>query len=189
MSLRFKGDKPKKRKKEREPEEDEDVLALPEYSAEPQPGQGKLTSSGVVVMGHETDFKAEVAVGDSLLVNISDRFRNTQQAESRIINMVLGKGSINLEAPFSCDVTAQTSFTFVKKAPDLEALREAKREEKKRARKLEEASQTVTYKSYKHGDGGVWKSWKTVTETVAAGTTREDMLVRRASEKADRFCK
>jgi hypothetical protein len=188
--LSFKGDKPKKSKrKERAAEEDDDDFVAPAYSAEPQVGEGKLSTSGVVVMGHNTDFGSQIEVGDSILVTVSDRFRNTQVDESRVVNMVLGRSSLNIEAPFSCDVVAPASFMFVKRKPDFEALRAARKEEKKRARMLEEEEATVTYKTYKHGDGGVWKSWKTVTETVAAGTTREDMLDRRSKEKADRFCK
>ena len=135
------------------------------------------------------DFAAELQVGDSLLVTVVDRFRNTRLDESRVVNMVLGKTSLNLEAPFSCDLTAPSQFMFVKRAPDVEALRAAAKEEKKRARHAKEESQTVTYKTYKQGGGGMWKTWQVVTEKVGAGVTREDMLVRRQSEKADRHCK
>ena len=64
--------------------------------------------------------------GDSILVTISDRFRNTQTDESRVVNMVLGKSSLNLEAPFSCDVTSPTSFMVLKRAPDIAALQAAR---------------------------------------------------------------
>lgn len=194
--LSFKGDKPKKKKKrEREDEgdggDDDDLLALQAagaISADPVAGEGKLTTSGVVVMGVGTNFASELAVGDSLLVTISDRFRNVQSDETRIVNMVLGKTSLNLEAPFSCDVTAPTSFMFVKKAPDIEALRAARAEERKRIKKAEKESSSVTYKVLKAGSG-TWKTWQTVTEKVASGTSREDMLMKRASERGDRHCK
>ena len=195
--LRLKGDKPKKRKK-REREEDNcdddddaDLVALQEQGAlqnDPVAGRGKLTTSGVVVMGVDTDFSSELTVGDSLLVTISDRFRNVQSDEVRVVNMVLGKSSLNLEAPFSCDVTNPTSFMLLKKAPNLEALRAARAEEKRRQKKAEEESSMVTYKVLKAGSG-TWKTWQTVTEKVSAGTSREDMLMRRSNEKADRHCK
>jgi hypothetical protein len=128
--LSFKGDKPKKKKREREaPEEandDEDLEALAQESNEPLPGEGKLTSSGVVVMGHDSNFTAQLAVGDSLLVTVSDKFRNTQEEETRVVNMVLGRTSLNLEAPFSCDLTAPTAFLVLKRAPDIEALKAAR---------------------------------------------------------------
>jgi hypothetical protein len=195
--LKLKGDKPKKKKK-REREDDagddddnDDLASLQaqgQLQNDPVPGEGKLTTSGVVVMGADTNFASELAVGDSLLVTISDRFRNVQSDESRIVNMVLGKSSLNLEAPFSCDVTSPTSFMVLKKAPDLEALRAARAEEKRRRKKAEEDSSTVTYKVLKAGSG-TWKTWQTVTEKVSAGTSREDMLQRRSKEKADRHCK
>ncbi len=103
--------------------------------------------------------------------------------------MVLGKTSLNVTAPFSCEVTTPTSFLLLKAAPDIEAIRAARRDEKRRARQAEEEASVVTYKTYKHGGGGTWKTWQTVTERVEAGTTREDMLIRRQKEKADRHCK
>ena len=190
--LKLKGDKKKKRKhREEEEDDDEDDAALlaqlPSYSADPQLGDGKLTSSGVVVMGVGTDFSAALAVGDTLLVTVTDRFRNTQSDEERVVNMVLGKTSLNVAAPFSCDLTSPTSFMFVKKAPDVEALRAAKKEEKRRAKQRKEEDKTVTYKVVVPGSG-TWKTWKQVTEK--AGTmSRDDMLQRRIDNKSDRHCR
>ena len=66
---------------------------MPDYSSDPVVGTGKLTSSGVVVMGIDTDFSKQLEIGDSLLVTVVDRFRNTQTDESRLVNMVLGKSA------------------------------------------------------------------------------------------------
>ena len=188
--LRLKGDKPKKKKRVREEEggnDDDEDLALPEASTEPLPGEGKLTTSGVVVMGHGSNFSSQLAIGDSLLLSVSDKFRNTQEDETRVVNMVLGKTSLNLEAPFSCDVTSPTSYLVLKRAPDLEALKAARATERRRMKQLEEESSSVTYKVQKK-NSGPWKTWTVVTEKVDAGTTREDMLRRRAKEKHDRHC-
>ena len=71
--LKLKGDKKEKKRKKRaegsaEPaedgEQDEEELDLPEYSADPIVGTGKLASSGVVVMGIDTDFSAELEVAE-----------------------------------------------------------------------------------------------------------------------------
>ena len=124
--LTLKGDKPKKKKKrarEDDGEADDEPLDLPEYSSDPVVGTGKLSSSGVVVMGHDTDFTKELEIGDTLHVTIKDRFRNTETDESRIVNMMLGKTSLNIEAPFSCDITAPSSFMFIKRKPDVDALK------------------------------------------------------------------
>jgi len=187
--LKLKGDesKPKKRKKSKHDEDDDEPIEMPEWSADPVVGTGKLTTSGVVVMGVDTEFTKELEVGDTLLVTVADRFRNTQTDESRIVNMVLGKSSLNVEAPFTCDLTAPTTFMLVKAKPDIDAIKAARREQKKRQRAIEEDSKTVTYKVV-DGGSGVWKKWKTVTERCD-GMTREDMLERRAKEKADRHCK
>jgi len=108
----------KKKKKKRRHEAGEgasdDEVAIPEWNQDPLPGTGELTSSGVVVMGLDTAFDKELAVGDTLLVTVADRYRNTTSDESRVINMVLGKGSLNLEQPFSCDVSTAASFMFIK---------------------------------------------------------------------------
>lgn len=109
--------------------------------------------------------------------------------ETRRINMVLGKTSLNLEAPFSCDVVAPSVFMIIRRAPDKEALRAARKAERKQAKAEADEARYVTYKKYKEGTNSTWKSWTTVTERVEKGTTREDMLQRRASEKSDRFCK
>jgi hypothetical protein len=71
---------------------------------------------------------------------------------------------------------------IMKRAPDIEALRAAKREERRKQRMVEEESSVVTYKKLKEGSG-TWKTWETVTERVTPGTSREDMLQRRAKEK------
>jgi len=187
--LKLKGDveKPKKRKKHQEEDEDDEPIEVPEYSSDPVVGTGKLTSSGVVIMGSGTDFSKELEIGDTLLVTVVDRFRNTQTDESRVVNMVLGKASLNIEAPFSCDLRTPTSFMFVKRKPDVEALKAARREAKRRSKALEADSNMVTYKVVVPGSGA-WKTWKTVTERCE-GMSREAQLERRAKEKADRFCK
>ena len=164
------------------------AAATAEYSAAPVAGTGKITSSGVVLTGHGTSFSTELGVGDTLLVTVVDRYRNTETNESRRINMVLGASSVNIEAPFTCDLTAPTSFMFVRRAPDIDAIRAARAEERKKARREVQDAKEVTYKVLK-GDSGPGKVWKTVTEKVDGGMTREEMLERRAREKADRHCK
>ena len=196
--LSFKGDKEKKKKKkkrDRDREDDNDDLPDSELTLQSEmpaelPGQGKLTTSGVVVMGFDTSFEAQIAVGDSLLVNVSDRFRNVQTDEVRVVNMVLGKSSLNIAQPFSCDVTAPTVFLVQKKKPDLEALRAAKREERKKQRQEEKEGSMLTYQKLKPAQGaGTWKTWQTVTEKLDPSVTREDMIRRKEKEKSDRFCK
>ena len=200
--LNFKGgaDLPGKKKKKKRKDlateaaddaDDDDAVAamLAAHSSDPVAGEGKLTSSGVVCMGTDaSNFTSEIVVGDSILVTVSDRYRNISSEESRVVNMVLGKSSLNLEAPFSCDVTDPTNFMILKKAPDLEAFKAARAEERKRAKRLKEDSQEVTYKVVKAGSG-TWKKWETVTEKVQGGMSREQMLQKRIEHKADCFCK
>lgn len=186
--LSFKGDKKKKKKREREnPSDDDEPLDVPEHSLDPVAGTGKLTSSGVVVTGVDTDFTAELSVGDTLLVTVVDRFRNTQSDESRVVNMVLGRTSLNVQGPFTCDLTSPTAFMFVRKAPDVEALRAARDARKRQERRLAEESSSVTYKVVVPGSG-TWKKWKTVTET-GGERTREEMLDMRAKNKTDRHAR
>ena len=104
--LKLKGDKDKRRKKrdmagmpeaddadaDAKGEAEADAAAL-EYSADPVAGAGKLTTSGVVVMGQDTDFVKELSVGDTILVTVVDRFRGSSTNESRRVNMVLGRSA------------------------------------------------------------------------------------------------
>lgn len=197
--LKLKGDKKSSKGKKRSAPEDAlrpqrgddgdvDEEDVPSYSADPIPGMGKLATSGVVVMGVDTDFTKEVAIGDTLLATVVDRYRNMEAQESRVVNMVLGKSSLNLESPFSCDITSPVVFLVVKKAPDLAALKQARAEERKRSKAAAEAAKEVTYKVVKPSSG-TWKKWETVTEKVAGGMSREEMLHKRVQMKADRFCK
>ena len=194
--LSFKGDKKKKKKREREnPSDDDEPLDVPEHSLDPVAGTGKLTSSGVVVTGVDTDFTAELSVGDTLLVTVVDRFRNTQSDESRVVNMVLGRTSLNVQGPFTCDLTSPTAFMFVRKAPDVEALRAARDARKRQERRLAEESSSVTYKVVVPGSG-TWKKWKTVTETGGERTARRCSTCARRTRptgmpgsRKQKFCK
>jgi len=190
--LKLKGESKKKKRKQRSEEDqvqsEDDDFELPEYSADPVVGSGKLTSSGVVIMGVDTNFTAELSIGDTLMVTVVDSYRNTETQESRLVNMVLGKASLNLEAPFTCDITRPTIFMFVKKAPDLAALKAARAEERQRTKRVMAESKEVTYKVLKQGCSGGASKWLTVTEKVKTGMTREEMLLKRVEKKADRFC-
>ena len=192
MSLKFKGDAPKKKRKERPamPLDDEegDLAAVEaEYSADPISATGAITSSGVVVSGMDTDFATEIEVGDTILATVNDRFRQTTSDEARVVNMVLGKNSLGVNAPFSCDLTSATPFMVVKKKPDFEALRAARRAKQKSAKEAVEGSKTVTYKRV-IASSGTFKKWETVTET-GVSMSREDMLNVRAKHKTDRHCR
>lgn len=153
MSLRFKGDAPKKKKRKERPgggkaddDDGEDDPQIADYSSDPVSGTGALMSSGVVVMGLDTDFIKELEVGGTLLVTVNDRFRNSSTDEARVVNMVLGKSSLNVNAPFSCDITTAAPFMFVKKQPDIEKLRAAKHEQKRKEKERDEESRQVSYK-------------------------------------------
>jgi len=194
--LKLKGDKKSKKKRKERPEpdgaegaSDDEDFELPEYSADPVVGSGKLTTSGVVVMGLDSDFAGELGVGDTLLVTVVDTYRNSETQESRLVNMVLGKTSLNLEAPFTCDITRPTLYMVVKKAPDLTAIKAARAEERRRAKRVMAESKEVTYSVLKPGQNAGASKWMTVTEKVKVGMSREEMLFKRVEKKADRFCK
>ena len=70
----------------------------------------------------------------------------------------------------------------------MEALRAERDAKKARAARADQAAKEVTYKVYKDSTG-TWNSWKTVTERVAEGVTREDMLDKRCKMKSDHHCK
>eukprot|EP00965_Chrysotila_dentata_P207801 6184339-Pleurochrysis_carterae.AAC.2 len=104
--LKLKGEKKKEGKRKRRAEvtegsdadaagaDDEELQMMSSISSDPVPGSGKLATSGVVVMGLDTDFTKEITVGDTLLVTVVDKYRNTEAQESRVVNMVLGKSAL-----------------------------------------------------------------------------------------------
>lgn len=206
--LKLKGDedRPKKKKKKR-PKEDDATAAGPDVdddqtaaAAADAPvqqldGTGMLQTSGTIVMGRETRFTKELAVDDTLVVIVVDRFRGTSEEEARRVRMVVGDTSASLEAPFSCDVTERTTFRIHKAKPSPELMAQAlaaSAAERKRQRRDESRGELVTYEKLK-GQGtaasSVWKTTEKVTERLGPGRTREDVLDYRCKQKSDKFCK
>ncbi|KAJ1622392.1 hypothetical protein T492DRAFT_1062879 [Pavlovales sp. CCMP2436] len=208
--LRLKGDAEptkKKKKKRRDgeggerdggtagPPDDAEGAVAGADDDEPIDGSGTVQTSGCTLMGKGTCFIKELAADDRILLTVVDRFRNTSSEEARAIRLVVGDNSASIEAPFSCDLTAVTSFRILKAIPDPALLAEARAASAaalKRQRRDEAKGELVTYEKLKDAGtaaSGVWKTTVKVTERLGPGRTREDVLDYRCKQKADKHCK
>jgi hypothetical protein len=151
-------------------------------------GTGRFLSSGTAVQGVETQFQAELKVGDALIV----RHPSTLQEETRIVTMVLSSISISVSSPFSTDLISATAFSFISAPKEqLDVAREADAKRQKHAEAEKQAfgtyagggavGETITMR-VKHGLG-----YKIVqVQNTKGSLSREELLDMRCGNKADR---
>lgn len=121
--LRLKGEDgvKKKKKKTRRVKEHIEKKAndeVPQTRVILEDGDGLVQSSSTVLMGTDTRFRSQLAIGDVILVTVVDHYEETTAEEEREVRMVVGDTSCNLSAPFSCDVTDPTPFRVRKVVTD-----------------------------------------------------------------------
>jgi len=200
--LKFKGDKVKKKKRgsvKHSPSSSSKSSSSSTLASSPssrtttatsdvptqQDGTGLITTTTTVVHGVGTCFLKELNVGDAILVVNT----TTRKPEMRVIKMVLSDVSIGISSAFTEDCKTPTSFSYINrpKSKELEEMRM-----KKEASRAEE----TTSKASGVGSGGTMTyqvknaghAYKTITENVGKGASREDMLRIRTSKKSDKYC-
>ena len=156
-------------------------------------GTGRLSSSGTAVMGHETKFMDELAVGDALVIT----HPSTLVDETRIVKMVLSNVSISISSPFSTDLVTTCTFRYIS-APKVEESDDAKRAAEKRMKMTREdtavgdyagaGGTTLVYRKKKEGNVGGSNGYTIVTERLAEEKTRTELLEMRSKFKSDRHC-
>lgn len=152
-------------------------------------GAGMVTTSGTAVMGKDTRFKSEVAIGDAIEV----LHPKTCVPEVRLVKMVLSDISLGIGSAFGSDLSAPTAF-HVLKLPKAIKSEEEKAAEAKRKKEEEERAaygryggsgadgNTFTYREKKG------ESYRIKTVTTEKELTREEMLDLRSKQRGDKFC-
>jgi hypothetical protein len=165
-----------------------------------QQGKGKITTSGTVVMGFDTVFEKQLAVGDALLVVIPGQ---DDEEEMRVITMRLSNTSLNLSSAFSKNLTTPTVFRWIPKP------RNAVKEKQQAAAQ----AQLLQHEQDTHAFGGTYAStqelvFREKTETGSYRIKREaisigggassaaqpqqpsrgDLLYMRAKKTSDKYC-
>mmetsp|Transcript_18224 Transcript_18224/g.30563 ORF Transcript_18224/g.30563 Transcript_18224/m.30563 type:complete len:219 (-) Transcript_18224:2369-3025(-) len=154
-------------------------------------GTGRITSSGVTIHGHDTDFMSQLTPGDAIIII----HPSSLQEETKIVRMVLSNVSIGISSPFSSDLISTCSFRYLKAPKDTQReVDQAKQEVSKRHRTEEEAfgtyasqgGQQIVYREKKKG--GAYGGYKIVTQKSGKQLSREDLLQLRSKKKSDRHC-
>ncbi len=170
----------------------------------PQPimrqGQGKLTSSGTVLMGIDTKFNSCINVGDAIIVHIptnSENDDNETREEMRIITIRLSDTSASISSSFSLDLKIPTSFQYISKPKNSQKERDEKEKRDRLAKEEVDRNAFGTYKSSGNSGGGqelVYRertehgSYRIRREVVDDKVSRSDLLVMRSQKKSDKFC-
>ena len=172
-------------------------LAPQQQSTKPviRDGKGQITTSGTVIMGHDTKFNSYLNAGDAILVKIPSKDGLSSREEMRVLTIRLSDTSASLSSSFSSDLKLPTNFKYIKRPKNAQKER-AEREKKEKLTKAEiERSAFGTYKS---GDGNskelVYRErteqggYRIRRETVDSDSTRSDLLYMRTQKKSDKFC-
>lgn len=154
-------------------------------------GSGRITSSGQVVTGYETEFLQELRVNDALIIT----HPSTLMEETRIVKMIVSNKGLSLSSPFSTDLITTTRFRYIHPPEeDEEGGREAREEERRRQEKAgEEEKAFGTYGGaggsklvYRVKKAGTYGGYRIVTEDTGASLSRTELLERRLQHKSDR---
>lgn len=157
-------------------------LVKVEYA--PEPGTGRLITSGTTVHGKDTKFQTQIKSGDFVIVMNP----TTLAKEEREVVVVLSDKSAALKAPFSSDLISFTQFE-IKKKPEFkepeESLLEGQFEERLEglSKKIKKPEATLEYRE----KTGMW-GYKTVKQKFDKEMTKEELLDMRAKKSRDKFC-
>lgn len=154
------------------------------------PGTGAIMSSGTTVMGSSgTRFKAELALGDAIEV----LHPRSGVPEIRVVKMVVGDSSMGINAPFSADLAAPTSYHVLKLPKAIKSAEEERTDLAKR-RADEERGATGRYGSGADGRTYTYReqlsggTYRVKTVALDGEKSREQLLDMRAKLKSDKFC-
>ena len=160
-------------------------------------GKGKLTSSGTVLFGHETNFNSCLNPGDAILVNILSEDGSSSKEEMRVVNIRLSDTSASISSSFSQDLSHPTSFQYIAKPKNVQKEKDDKEKKERLSKEEIERSAFGTYKSG-GGDGHTKElvyrerteqgNYRIRRERVDADSTRSNLLDMRTQKKADKYC-
>jgi hypothetical protein len=193
--LKLKGSFQRKSEKEKRAAEKEDDLLesekidfnegpkeLQKIEFAPEPGTGRIITSGTTVHGKESKFMSQIKSGDFIIIQHPTTF----QKEERELVVVLSDKSASLKTPFSSDLISFSQFDFRKKAE----FREPESLEQKFEERLESMSKKIkkpeSMLEYREKTG-MW-GYKTIKQKFEKELTKEELLDMRAKKSRDKFC-
>ena len=165
-----------------------------------QRGIGFLTSSGTVVMGHDTKFNSSINPGDAIIVDVpiddGGKGYSRTREEMRIASMSLSDISISISSAFTNDLKTPTPFKFNTKPRNIR--KEAMEKERKEKLTQEEIGRSA-FGVYRSNTGGnstefVYRErtaqggYRIRRENIQEDTSRSDLLSMRAQKKSDKYC-
>jgi len=176
-------------------------------------GNGKITSSGTVLMGVNTNFNSCLNVGDAILVKVpipssssastsqgssSSSSSSSTREEMRIVSIRLSDTSASISSAFSQDLKFPQSFQYIKKPKNVQKEKYEKEKKEKMSREEIERCAFGTYNSSGGGSGGQELVYRERTEQGnyrirrqvldKDNVDRTDLLDMRSLKKSDRYC-
>jgi len=164
-------------------------------------GEGKITSSGTVLMGFDTNFSSTLHSGDAIIVMVpasSSSSSNECIEEMRVITMSLSNNSAAVSSAFSHDLKTPTGFQYISKPRNVTKER-LDRERRQNSEK--EETERCAFGIYKSTEGPgqqevIYRertehgSYRYRRELIRGGdrVDRTDLLNMRAKKKADKYC-
>lgn len=133
-------------------------------------GGGHVTTSGIVVTGHDTNFEQEFSAGDAMMIG----------AEMRVVTMRLSNTSCGISSAFSKNHSTPTTFSIIKKPTSTSTSRTATTVD---AAQIALASSSTLYREKtEHG------SYRLTQIDAVDAATRSDLLHLRAKKTSDKYC-
>ncbi|XP_055389019.1 uncharacterized protein LOC129618240 [Condylostylus longicornis] len=163
----------------------------------PEPGSGRLVTTGTTVQGFETKFKEEIEVGDAIILFHPSLLIE----EERIVVGVLSQRSLTLHEKFSNDIASTTAYKIRKdstllrqKAGEALATNEGASSgsqttlqdeiSRQLQKKLDNTRQTFRYRE----KTGMW-GYRVVTGEAEKNLSAEELLDMRVKKMGrDKFC-
>lgn len=212
--LLFKGDDKKKKKKKKskhasggvEAQAQGSTLSDPNVARHPQSEAlssktaaaapkvvsctGEITTSGKVVSGYGTKFEREIAVGDALIVMVTNSQTIKKQQEMRVVTMRLSNISLSLSSPFSESIKNPTAFSVIRKPRDEAKQRRLAEQNEQLSRKEEEEKASGTFGSTEelvYRERTEHGSYR-IKRAKVDGVSRESLLDMRSKKTSDKYC-
>lgn len=165
-----------------------------------QKGIGLLTSSGTVLMGHDTKFTKTINPGDAIIIQVpieDPTGASTTREEMRIVSMRLSDTSASISSAFSNDLKTPTAYKYIHKPRNVRKERADKLKKEKTNKEEIERNAFGTYSGAGGGNGGTEFVYRERTEhggyrirreNIEESVTRSNLLSMRSQKKSDKYC-
>jgi hypothetical protein len=165
-----------------------------------QKGIGLLTSSGTVLMGHDTRFTKSINPGDAIIIQVpieEPTGTSTTREEMRIVSMRLSDTSASISSAFSNDLKTPTAYKYIHKPRNIRKEKADKLKKEKTNKEEIERNAFGTYSGAGGGNAGTEFVYRERTvnggyrirrENIQESVTRSNLLSMRSQKKSDKYC-